>query len=86
MAEYYVRRGMAEYHVRRGLVGIYAGTLKKNGEEWQNKTDVTTEAIWEVGMYLLENGTEVRFGQGNDLYSLRVSKLVGGDSDGNDKP
>ena len=73
---------MAEYHVRRGLAGIYAGTLKKNGEEWQNKTDVTTEAIREVGMYLLENGIEVRFRRGNDLYSLKVSKLVGGDSDG----
>lgn len=75
---------MAEYHVRRGLAGIYAGTLKKNGDEWQNKTDVTTEAVREVGMYLLENGIEVRFGRGNDLYMLRVSKIAGGDNDGID--
>ncbi len=78
---------MAEYHVRRGLAGIYAGTLKKNGEEWQNKTDVTTEAIREVGMYLLENGIEVRFGRfgrGNGHYTLKMSRLVGGDSDETD--
>ena len=36
---------MAEYHVGCGLAGIYAGTLKKNGEEWLNKSDVTNEAI-----------------------------------------
>lgn len=75
---------MAEYHVRRGLAGIYAGTLKKNGEEWQNKTDVTIEAIREVAMYLIENGIEMRFKRGNNLYALRVSNLIGGDSDGSD--
>lgn len=32
---------MPEYHVGLGLAGIYAGTLKKNGEEWINKSDVT---------------------------------------------
>ena len=70
---------MAEYHVRRGIAGIFAGTLKKNGEEWQNKTDVTTEVMMEVGIYLLENGIEMRFKQGNNLYSLRVSNLNGGE-------
>lgn len=75
---------MAEYHVRRGLAGIYAGTLKKNGEEWQNKTDVTTEAMREVAMYLIENGIEMRFKRGNNLYALRVSNIIGGDNDGTD--
>lgn len=75
---------MTEYHVRRGLAGIYAGTLKKNGEEWLHKTDVTTEVIREIGMYMIENDIEIRFRQGNDLYALRVSKLSGGDSDGTD--
>lgn len=73
---------MAEYHVRRGLAGIYAGTLKKNGEEWQNKTDVTIEAMREVGMYLLENNIEIRFRSGNERYTLSVSRLAGGASDG----
>lgn len=37
---------MAEYHVGCGVFGIYAGTLKpKHPDEWQNKTDVTDEAI-----------------------------------------
>ena len=36
---------MPEYHVGCGLLGIYAGTLKKNGAEWLNKSDVTNEAI-----------------------------------------
>lgn len=30
---------MADYHVRRGLAGIYAGTLKKKGEEWQSRAN-----------------------------------------------
>lgn len=36
---------MAQYHVGCGLAGIYAGTLKKSGDEWLNKSDVTNEAI-----------------------------------------
>ena len=72
---------MAVYHVRRGLAGIYAGTLK-NGDEWKNKTDVTNEAIIEVALYLLENNIEIRFRSGNERYTLSVSKLVEGDSDG----
>ena len=44
---------MAEYHVGCGLAGIYAGTLKKNGIEWLNKSVVTDEAIGAVADYLL---------------------------------
>lgn len=43
---------MAEYHVGCGLAGIYAGTLKKNGEEWLHKTNVTNEAIIAVTGYM----------------------------------
>lgn len=43
---------MAEYHVGCGIAGIYAGTLKKNGKEWQNKTEVTEEAIAAVRDWL----------------------------------
>lgn len=39
---------MAEYHVGCGLFGIYAGTLKKSGEEWKDKSNVTDEAILSV--------------------------------------
>ena len=43
---------MAEYHVGCGLFGIYAGTLKPNGKEWRNKSDVTNEAINAVVQYM----------------------------------
>ena len=36
---------MSEYHVSCGMFGIYAGTVKKNGTEWKDKTCVTDEAI-----------------------------------------
>ena len=32
---------MSEYHVSCGMFGIYAGTVKKNGTEWKDKTRVT---------------------------------------------
>lgn len=69
---------MSEYHVRRGLAGIYAGSFKKSGDEWQSKSDVTNEAIREVAMYLLENGLELRFSDGKDFYTLSVSRLAEG--------
>lgn len=43
---------MAQYHVGCGIAGIYAGTLKKNGEEWLNKSDVTNEAIGAVVQHM----------------------------------
>ena len=43
---------MAEYHVGCGLFGIYAGTLKKNGEEWLNKSEGTNEAIQAVMQHM----------------------------------
>ena len=44
---------MAEYHVGCGAFGhIYAGTLKKNGYEWQNKTECTDEALCAVRDHL----------------------------------
>lgn len=36
---------MADYHVGAGCFGIYAGTLNKKGNLWQNKTECTDEAI-----------------------------------------
>lgn len=69
---------MSEYHVRRGLAGIYAGILKKSGDEWQSKSDVTNEAIREVAMYLYENSLALRFCDGNERYSLSVTRLAEG--------
>ncbi len=43
---------MAEYHVGCGFAGIYAGILKKNGEEWLHKSNVTEDAINAVRDYL----------------------------------
>ena len=43
---------MAQYHVGCGIAGIYAGTLKKSGDEWMNKSDVTIEAIIAVVQHM----------------------------------
>ena len=48
---------MSEYHVSCGMFGIYAGTVKKNGTEWKDKTRVTDEAIEAVRDRLL-SGTK----------------------------
>lgn len=45
---------MAQYHVGCGIAGIYAGTLKKSGDEWLNKSDVTNEAINAVVQYMFD--------------------------------
>ena len=65
---------MAEYHVGCGLVGIYAGTLKKNGIEWLNKSCVTNEALDSVAQYLLMNEKEVRFKYRGKAYVLGVTE------------
>lgn len=45
---------MAEYHVGCGAFGIYAGTLNhKNKYMWQNKSEVTDEAIGAVRDYMV---------------------------------
>lgn len=46
---------LAEYHVGCGAFGIYAGTLNsKNKSIWQNKSDVTDEAIGAVRDYMVQ--------------------------------
>ena len=45
---------MAEYHVGCGCFGIYAGTLNsRNKNLWQNKSEVTDEAINAVRDYMI---------------------------------
>lgn len=47
---------MAEYHVGCGAFGIYAGTLNsKNKSLWQNKSEVTDEAINAVRDYMVQD-------------------------------
>ena len=51
---------MAKYHVNYGIAAcgiatIYAGTIKPNGYEWKNKSDVTQEALNACSQYLLDN-------------------------------
>lgn len=45
---------MAEYHVGCGAFGIYAGILNsRNKNMWQNKSQVTDEAIGAVRDYMV---------------------------------
>ena len=65
---------MAEYHVGCGLAGIYAGTLKKNGQEWRDKSDVTREALSAVAQYLLFQEKMYKFEYQGEMYVLDVAK------------
>ena len=65
---------MAKYHVGCGIAGIYAGTLKKNGFDWLDKSCVTNEAIDSVAQYLLMNSTKVRFNYCGKAYVLAVTE------------
>lgn len=40
---------MAEYHVCCGAFNIYAGTIKPNGTEWRNKSNVTNYLCYSGG-------------------------------------
>jgi hypothetical protein len=66
---------MAEYHVGCGVFGIYAGTLnKKNPSMWQNKSEVTEEAIAAVADYMAHNclGSFTSPKQGKHGYSWEL--------------
>ena len=66
---------MAQYHVGCGIAGIYAGTLKSNGEEWRNKSDVTHEALCAVAQHLLFGGQEFRFQHKNQWYVMKIEEF-----------
>ena len=64
---------MAEYHVGCGAFGIYAGTLNsKNKSLWQNKSDVTNEAVSAVAQYLLQEDKSLLFTYEGQRYRLSV--------------
>ena len=66
---------MAEYHVGCGVFGIYAGTLKPNGIEWRNKSDVTDEAISAAAQYLLQHDEVMEFTYKDKRYRLGVAEV-----------
>lgn len=69
---------MSDYHVGCGIAGIYAGTMKKNGYEWINKSDVTDEAISAVAQhmfYKIPKG-ENRFGYKFKMFDGSKIKLI----------
>ena len=63
---------MPDYHVGCGAFGIYAGTLSRNKTLWQNKSEVTNEAICAVAEYLLQENKIVRFEKDGKLFDLKV--------------
>lgn len=66
---------MAEYHVGCGAFGIYAGTLNsRNKNLWQNKTDVTNEAVSAVAQYLLQEDKSLMFNYKGVRYRLSVER------------
>lgn len=66
---------MAEYHVGCGAFGIYAGTLKLNGIEWRNKSDVTDEAISAAAQYLLQHDESMVFTYKDKQYRLGIIEV-----------
>lgn len=66
---------MTKYHVGCGFAGIYAGTLKPNGIEWRNKSDVTKEALYAAAQYLLFDNKEVQFRHDNKTYVMKVEEV-----------
>lgn len=66
---------MAEYHVGCGAFGIYARTLKSNGIEWRNKSDVTDEAISAAAQYLLQHDESMTFTYKDKRYKLGVTEV-----------
>lgn len=67
---------MAEYHVGCGAFGIYAGTLRPNGIEWRNKSDVTDEAISAAAQYLLQHDESMEFTYKDKRYRLGVAEVT----------
>ena len=71
---------MAEYHVGCGAFAIYAGTLNsRNKNLWQNKSDVTEEAVCAVAQWLLQDDENMRFEYRGKKYKLCVIPAVEGE-------
>lgn len=67
---------MAEYHVGCGAFAIYAGTLNsKNKNLWQNKSEVTDEAVSAVAQYLLQENKSMYFTYRGKKHKLCVVEV-----------
>lgn len=64
---------MPDYHVGCGAFGIYAGTLNKTKTLWQNKSEVTHEALCAVAEYLIQENKAMRFERGEKMFELKVT-------------
>lgn len=70
---------MAEYHVGCGAFAIYAGTLNgRNKNLWQNKSEVTDEAVSAVAQYLLQEDKSMHFKYNGKKYKLCVVEVDNG--------
>lgn len=67
---------MPDYHVGCGAFGIYAGTLSKNKKLWQNKSEVTKEALCAVAEYLMQEDKVFRFENGGKWFELGVQEVI----------
>lgn len=71
---------MAEYHVGCGAFGIYAGTLNsKNKNLWQNKSEVTDEAINAVRDYMIQNelgGYDTEIKTQGYIWTLKDGRII----------
>lgn len=68
---------MAEYHVGCGAFAIYAGTLNsRNRALWQNKSEVTDEAVSAVAQYLLQEDKAMLFRYQGKKYKLCVEEVT----------
>ena len=70
---------MPDYHVGCGIGGIYAGTMKKSGEEWLTKSEVTKEAELAVAGWLLSSKKEFCFRYMGKNYVMRIEEREDGD-------
>ena len=67
---------MAEYHVGCGAFAIYAGTLNsRNKNLWQNKSEVTDEAVSAVAQYLLQENKVMYFEYKGKKHKLCVAEV-----------
>ena len=75
----------SKYHVGCGIAGIYAGTLRKDQESWEDKSEVTDEALEAVRDYFVldmktsgkkSSGCEWKLKNGGTV-ELRVSITEG---------
>ena len=68
---------MSEYHVGCGLFGIYAGKLKKNkSDEWQDKSEVTEEALQAVANYMYDKTQQENTNEYGYAWTLRDGRAL----------